>query len=70
MASTDELRAPDLDEVTSFNPTCAFTPHRGVGTLRFLTFIVRMEIVLKCQNFQWDIPCLTVLSSSEFIADN
>lgn len=32
-----------LDEVMSFNPTPAFTPHGGVGTLHFLTFIIFAE---------------------------
>lgn len=32
-----------LDEVMSFNPTPAFTPHRGVGTLHFLTFTIFSE---------------------------
>lgn len=60
-----------LDEVMPFNPTPAFTPHRGVGTALFnIYYFLRMEIVLKCQNFQWDIPYLTVLSGLGFIADN
>lgn len=32
-----------FDEVMSFHPTPAFTPHGGVGTLHFLTFIIFSE---------------------------
>lgn len=60
-----------LDEVMPFNPTPAFTPHGGVGAALFnIYYFLRMEIVLKCQNFQWDVPYLTVLSRLGFIADN
>lgn len=56
-----KTKAFRIDAVTSFNPSLAFAPHGGAGILLPNIYdFLRMEIVLKCQNFQWDIPCLTV----------